>query len=47
MARPQVADGADDLKIWRIAANIRNKHFGAAEKRRFFRVRRGANKSIQ
>jgi hypothetical protein len=25
MARPQVADGGDDLEIWRVAANILNK----------------------
>jgi hypothetical protein len=24
MARPQVADGGDDLQIWRVAANILN-----------------------
>jgi hypothetical protein len=25
MARPQVADGGEDLQIWRIAANTLNK----------------------
>jgi hypothetical protein len=25
MARPQVVDGGDGLKIWRVAANILNK----------------------
>jgi hypothetical protein len=25
MARPQVADGVDALRIWRVAANILNK----------------------
>jgi len=25
MARPQVADGGEDLQIWKVAANILNK----------------------
>jgi hypothetical protein len=25
MARPKVADGGDDLQIWRVSANIWNK----------------------
>jgi hypothetical protein len=25
MARPLIADGGDDLQIWRLAANILNK----------------------
>jgi hypothetical protein len=28
MARPQVADGGDDLQFWRAAANILNKDRG-------------------
>jgi hypothetical protein len=33
MARPQVADGADDLQIWRVAANILNKQSQTADMR--------------
>jgi hypothetical protein len=32
MARPQVADGGDDLQIWRIAANILNKQSRRADR---------------
>jgi hypothetical protein len=32
MARPQVADGGDDLQIWRVAANILNKQSRTADK---------------
>jgi hypothetical protein len=32
MARSQVADGGNDLKIWRIAANILNKQSRTADK---------------
>jgi hypothetical protein len=27
MAHPQIADGREGLQIWRIAANILNKHY--------------------
>jgi hypothetical protein len=32
MARPQVADGGDALKVWRVAANILNKSRGEPTK---------------
>jgi hypothetical protein len=32
MARPQVADGGDELQIWRAAANILNKQSRTADK---------------
>jgi hypothetical protein len=32
MARPQVADGGDDLQIWRLAANILNNQSRPADK---------------
>jgi len=32
MANPQVADGKDDLQIWRLAVNILNKQFWTANK---------------
>jgi hypothetical protein len=32
MARPQVADGGDALKLWRKAANILNKQSRTADK---------------
>jgi hypothetical protein len=32
MARPQVADGGDDLQLWREAANILNKQSRTADK---------------
>jgi hypothetical protein len=32
MARPEVADGGDDLQIWREAANILNKKSRRADK---------------
>jgi hypothetical protein len=31
MARPQAADGGDDLQIWRVAANILNKQSRTAD----------------
>jgi hypothetical protein len=33
MARPQVADGGDALRVWREAANILNKQSRTADKR--------------
>jgi hypothetical protein len=38
MARPQVADGGDDLQIWRVSANILNKQSQTADKRWYFRL---------
>jgi hypothetical protein len=32
MAHPQVAEGGDDLQIWRVAANILNKQSRTAYK---------------
>jgi hypothetical protein len=32
IAGPQVADGGGGLQIWRVAANILNKHLGTADK---------------
>jgi hypothetical protein len=32
MARPQVPDRGDTLQIWRVAANITNKHSLTADK---------------
>jgi hypothetical protein len=32
MACPQVADGGDDLQIWKVAANIFNKQLWTANK---------------
>jgi hypothetical protein len=32
MARPQVADGGDNLQIWKVAANILNKQSRTAGK---------------
>jgi hypothetical protein len=32
MARPQVADGGDGLRIWRVAANILNKQSRTADR---------------
>jgi hypothetical protein len=32
MARPQVADGAEGLQIWRVAANILNNQSRTADK---------------
>jgi hypothetical protein len=32
MVRPQIADGGDDLQIWRIAASILNKQSRTADK---------------
>jgi hypothetical protein len=32
IARPQIADGGDGLQIWRVAANILNKHSRTADK---------------
>jgi hypothetical protein len=34
VARPQVADGADGLQIWRVAANILNKLSRTADRGR-------------
>jgi hypothetical protein len=31
MARPQVADGGEDLQLWRVAANILNKQSRTAD----------------
>jgi hypothetical protein len=31
MAHPQIADGGDGLKIWRVAANILNKQSWKAD----------------
>jgi hypothetical protein len=47
MARPQVADGGDGLKIWRAAANILNKQSRTGDKgsSSSLGVVRGANKS--
>jgi hypothetical protein len=47
MARPQVADGGDDLQLWRAAANILNKHFLTVDKRSSSSLGagRGANNS--
>jgi hypothetical protein len=48
MVRPRVADGADGLKIWRVAAKILNKESRTAEKGWSFSlgVERGANNSL-
>jgi hypothetical protein len=45
MARPQVADGGEGLQIWRVAANILNKHSRTTNKGWPFSlgVGRGAN----
>jgi hypothetical protein len=32
MARPQVANGEDDLQMWRVAANIFNKQLQTADR---------------
>jgi hypothetical protein len=32
MARPQVANGGDGLQIWKVAANILNKHSRTTKK---------------
>jgi hypothetical protein len=32
MERPQVADGEDDLQIWRVAVNILNKQSQTADR---------------
>jgi hypothetical protein len=32
MVRPQVADGGDSLKFWRVAANTLNKESRTADK---------------
>jgi hypothetical protein len=32
MALPQVSDGGDGFQIWRVAANILNKHSQTADK---------------
>jgi hypothetical protein len=32
MARPQLADGGDGLQLWRVAVNILNKQWRAADK---------------
>jgi hypothetical protein len=32
MARPRVADGVDDLQIWRVAENILNKQSRTADR---------------
>jgi hypothetical protein len=32
MVHPQVADGRDNLQIWRVAANVLNKQLGTANK---------------
>jgi len=32
MAHPQVADGGNGLKVWRVAANILNKQLWTAAK---------------
>jgi hypothetical protein len=47
MAHPQVADGGDDLQIWRVAANILNKQSRTADKgwSSSFGVGHGANNS--
>jgi hypothetical protein len=47
MARPQVADGGDGLRIWRVAANILNKQSRPADKgwSSSLGVGRGANDS--
>jgi hypothetical protein len=47
MVRPQVADGDDDLKLWRAAANIFNKQSWLADKgwSSNLGVRRGVNNS--
>jgi hypothetical protein len=47
MARPQVADGGDGRQVWRVAANILNKHSRAADKgwSSILGVGRGANNS--
>jgi hypothetical protein len=45
--RPRVADGADALQVWRVAANILNKESRTADKwwSSSLRVGRGANNS--
>jgi hypothetical protein len=47
MARPQVADGGNDLQIWRVAANVFNKQSRTADKgwSSSLGVGRGANHS--
>jgi hypothetical protein len=47
MARPQVADGGDDLQIWRVATNILNKQSRTTDKgwSSSLGVGRGANNS--
>jgi hypothetical protein len=47
MARPQAADGADGLQIWRVASNILNKQSRTADKgwASSLGVGRGANNS--
>jgi hypothetical protein len=44
MARPQVADGGDDLQIWRVAVNILNQQSRTVDKEwsSSLRVGRGA-----
>jgi hypothetical protein len=32
MARPQVADGGDNLQVWRVAVNILNKQSQTANR---------------
>jgi hypothetical protein len=32
MVRPQVADGGGGLQIWRVAANVLNKHLQTADR---------------
>jgi hypothetical protein len=45
MAHPRVADGGENLKIWRVAANILNKQSWTADKGWYssLGVGRGAN----
>jgi hypothetical protein len=47
MARPQVADGGEDLQIWRVAVNILNKQSRTTDKGwpSSLGVGRGANNS--
>jgi hypothetical protein len=42
MAHPQVADGGDNLQIWRVAVNILNK---VVDSRQGVVLQLGANKS--
>jgi len=45
MAQPQIADGRDGLRIWRVTVNILNKQSRTADKgwSSGLRVGRGAN----